>query len=300
MAVVLVTGAGGPAGVAVIQALQAAGHRTVGVDVSPDAAGIRLADEGTVIPQAGNPYLHTAITTIIDRYDVSTLISTIPAEMSALDKLDIPHWFPSLSARSLCTDKWLFYQALLAADIPTPCSSSCVDNSVPGPWILKPRSGSGSKGIRTTGSSWTIGALWNTGDILQTQIAGREFTADCLVARDGTVVACVPRWRIATRGGISTIGETFESDDVTAMCSRVLQTIRLTGVANVQGFVNRDGVTIIECNPRFSGGLPLTVESGANIPAEYVRMIHDSDYMPTIVYRSGVKMSRYFSAVYEN
>jgi len=52
---VLVTGAGGPAGVSVIQALRALGHATVGADASADAVGIRLADAGGVLARAKTP-----------------------------------------------------------------------------------------------------------------------------------------------------------------------------------------------------------------------------------------------------
>nr|MDA8340831.1 hypothetical protein [Actinomycetota bacterium] len=41
---VLVTGAGGPAGISVIRALRPLGHRIVAADGSPHAAGLRLAD----------------------------------------------------------------------------------------------------------------------------------------------------------------------------------------------------------------------------------------------------------------
>ena len=44
------------------------------------------------------------------------------------------------------------------------------------------------------------------------------------------------------------------------------------GAANLQGFVTDDGdVAVIEVNPRFSGGLPLSLAAGADLVGEFVR-----------------------------
>jgi carbamoyl-phosphate synthase large subunit len=136
---------------------------------------------------------------------------------------------------------------------------------------------------------------------VQTQLTGREFTLDALVDRSGTVVAAVPRWRLETKAGISTKGETFEDDEVVNVCSLVLKTVDLIGPANVQGFVAEDGAVVVhEVNPRFSGGLPLTVYSGADVVGEYLRAILGLPMRPErLVARPGVRMMRHFTEVFE-
>ncbi|HWD71366.1 MAG TPA: hypothetical protein VG779_02460 [Actinomycetota bacterium] len=52
---IIVTGAGGPAGVAVIRALDRHDGRVVGVDADGLAAGLRLADERAVVPREEDP-----------------------------------------------------------------------------------------------------------------------------------------------------------------------------------------------------------------------------------------------------
>ena len=110
--VVIVTGSGGPAGVSVIRELQRLGHRTIGVDASPDAVGIHLADHGATIPLATDASLSDALNRVADDYGATTLISTVPDEMMTLRRLEMPHWFPSVDALIACTDKWAFYQAM--------------------------------------------------------------------------------------------------------------------------------------------------------------------------------------------
>ena len=109
---------------------------------------------------------------------------------------------------------------------------------------------------------------------MQSQIKGREFTCDVLMDASGAIAGGVARWRLETKAGISTKGETFDNADVLHLSGQVLKAVELIGPANVQGFVTEDGgVAIHEVNPRFSGGLPLSLAAGADLVEEYLRAI---------------------------
>jgi carbamoyl-phosphate synthase large subunit len=136
--------------------------------------------------------------------------------------------------------------------------------------------------------------------IVQSRINGREFTADVLVDHDGTVASCVPRWRLATKAGISTKGETFESPSVADVVARTVTATAVTGPLNLQGFVHRDGPVVMEVNPRFSGGLPLSIAAGADLVGEAVRgALGQPLRAERVQYRPGVRMIRYFDEVFE-
>jgi len=163
---VLVTGAGGPAGVSVIQALRALGHATVGADASADAVGIRLADAGGVLPRAEDADYASALCTLAAEHGVTSLIPTVAEELVALHDCSgvlsaagIAYWLPSPRAVVSCTDKWLFHQAATAAGTAYPRRRSD-DEGVTGPWVIKPRHGRGSRDIyfsmtRTRSPSWS-------------------------------------------------------------------------------------------------------------------------------------------------
>ena len=75
----------------------------------------------------------------------------------------------------------------------------------------------------------------------------------------------MPRWRVETKAGISTKGMTFVDNAVVSIAARALRAVGLCGAANLQGFVGDDGnVSVIEINPRFSGGLSLSLAAGAD------------------------------------
>ncbi|HET9516494.1 MAG TPA: ATP-grasp domain-containing protein [Actinoplanes sp.] len=270
---VAVTGAGEPAGVAVIRALQAGGEHVLALDTNPDAVGLRLAGRSAVLPPADQPGYADALLAVLDEHRPAALICTVCEEYAVLTplagrlaELGTKAWLPDPVAVEVCLDKARFAAALQAAGVDHAATA-------------------------------------------QTRPGGREFTADALVARDGTLLTCVPRWRDETRGGSSVRGTTFDSTAVTLAVAAALRAVGLTGPASVRGFVTDAArlddpdaavtVTVVEVNPRFSGGLPLTLAAGADVVGTYLAGILDPDAdLPRLTYRPQVRMARHFAEVY--
>jgi carbamoyl-phosphate synthase large subunit len=210
---------------------------------------------------------------------------------------------PDRGTVEACIDKWAFATAMAAAGLPGPATNLGSAEGIPGPWVIKPRFGRGSRDVHLVTTATRLrGLLSSVRDrLVETQLTGREFTADALVNASGAVVSVAPRWRLETKAGISTKGETFDDPEVINTCSLVLKAVGLVGPANVQGFVAEDGdVVVHEVNPRFSGGLPLTLHAGADVVGEYLRMILGLAERPDrLVARPGVRMMRHFTEVFE-
>jgi carbamoyl-phosphate synthase large subunit len=212
-------------------------------------------------------------------------------------------WLPPAAAVALCLDKWKFARVLTDAGIATPATGLGGAAGIPGPWIVKPRFGRGSRDVYPVEDpaelTW---ACRRTPDpIVQTAIAGQEFTADVLVDRDGRTVGCVPRWRLETKAGISTKGETFDDAAVSTAVARTVDTVGLHGSLNLQGFVDGTTTTVVEVNPRFSGGLPLSLAAGADLVGEYLRgMLGAPIRIERLEARAGVRMTRYFAECFES
>lgn len=307
---VLVTGAGGPAGVSVIRALRSAGHRVVAVDADPMAVGLRLAQAGAVVPRCDAEEFIDRVCSIGSEYGAQALISTIAEEMTRLGdarlqlaEAGMATWLPSPDAVTNCIDKWQFAKVMKRAKLPVPATGLGNANGVPEPWIVKPRFGRGSRDVVPADSAprlwWALDVVPDP--IVQTRCEGREFTVDALVDPGGVLVAAVPRWRLETKAGISTKGVTFTHRGVTDAVRDVLAALDLRGPVNVQGFVQPDdAVTIIEVNPRFSGGLPLSIAAGADLVGQYLNGILGLPVRADrLTYRTGVRMLRYFEEVIE-
>ncbi|MCP3988333.1 MAG: ATP-grasp domain-containing protein [Actinomycetia bacterium] len=307
---VLVTGAGGPAGIAVIRALAMAGMPTVGVDADAGAVGLRLAEDQAVIPRADAEGYGPSLVEVARTKGATALICTVAEEMAAvgvaaeaLAEAGVAVWLPTNDSVKACIDKWEFAQRADRADITIPATGLGKADGIPGPWIVKPRFGRGSRDILQVDDldelNWALGRVPNP--IVQTRVCGSEFTVDALVDRDGVLRSAVPRYRVETRGGISTRGVTFRNPDVEDGVERLLGCVGLRGVANAQGFVTPDGeVVFIEINPRFSGGLPLSLAAGADLVGQYLRLIRGLPVEPNrLSFRAGVTMMRHFVEVFE-
>jgi carbamoyl-phosphate synthase large subunit len=307
---VLVTGAGGPAGVAVIRALRRAGHRVVACDADAYAVGFRLADEFARVPRADDPAFAESVIKAVARSGAVALISTVAEELAplhaaaaAITEAGAATWLPGPWTVEHCVDKWLFYELMTQHGVPVPATERYSERGVPGPWIVKPRFGRGSRDVydAVNVTDLTYALSHAPEPLVQTKITGREFTVDTLSGPAGRLYGAVPRWRVETKAGISTKGITFDDPELTSLVAELLGVLRLEGPACVQGFRTDEGqLVFIEVNPRFSGGLPLSLAAGADLVGQYLARILGGAVQPErLHYRSGVTMLRYFDEVFE-
>lgn len=305
---VIVTGAGGAAGVAVVRAL-AGRCPVVAADCDPLAVGLHLADDHGVLPRADCPDFAAHLAKLAARTGATALVCTVAEEVPALHEgagllaeAGLRTWLPSAESVLTCSDKWRFARACADAGIPAPVTALGTVRGVPGPWIVKPRSGRGSRDVYAVDTpdeaAWALARVPDP--IVQTRLTGAEFTVDALVGPDGRLAGAVPRWRLATKGGISTTGRTFDHPGLVDGVARLLAAVGLVGPANVQGFVSETGeISFMEVNPRFSGGLPLSLAAGADLVGEYLRVLDGLPLRPErLRARPGVTMLRHFEEVY--
>ena len=310
MSNVLVTGAGGAAGVAVIRALRASGGmRVVAADSDPHAAGLELANNAVVLPNATSQRFVPMLLQTCRHFSVDAIVCTVAEEMpfigdasEALQTSGTSVWLPPGPAVSICNDKQRFAALLRNNGVATPATCTGIDTLVPGPWIIKPRNGRGSRDVFAAETIDDVTyALRRVPDpIIQTRIDGREFTVDVLVERGGEIAALSPRWRLATKGGISTSGVTFQHPAVTQLVHDTMRTLSYEGIACLQGFLDDSGAaTCIEVNPRFGGGVSLSIAAGADFATEFVRATLGSRVRSNRLQATvGVRMSRYFDEVF--
>lgn len=295
---------------AVIRALRAAGHHVIGADADRLAVGLRLAHEAVVLPSGNDAGFADAVCDAAEAHGAGALVSTVAEELVALADAEddlracgLATWLPDPAAVDACIDKWRFAQVLADRGLSAPVTGLGTAEGVPGPWIVKPRRGRGSRGVHTVDRpdelTWVLPRVEEP--IVQTRLDGREFTIDCLVDRDGALAGAVPRWRLETRSGVSTKGRTFTDEVLCKEAGGILAAVGLTGPANVQGFVAVDGTpTFVEVNPRFSGGLPLALASGADLVGEYLRGVVGESLRPDrLAFRPGLTMVRHYEEIFE-
>ncbi|WP_314425952.1 ATP-grasp domain-containing protein [uncultured Microbacterium sp.] len=277
---VLVTGAGGPAGVSVIRSLLRRSDLEVfAADMDGWASGIYLVPptHRRLVPPGLDADFVPAIARMVadDRLDL--VISTVDVELAALsgrrDEL-APAVLaaPSQDTLSVALDKLLLAERCAATGL-TPLTVLAGPDAHAVDWefpvFAKPRQGAGSRGVRLVPDRAALEALpQDEGLIVQDFLPGEEYSVDVIADAAGSVVAAVPRTRARVDSGVAIAGRTVHDEELESAAASIAQAIGLVGVANVQLRRDRAGrAVLLEVNPRFPGALPLTIAAGVDIPS---------------------------------
>ena len=276
---VLVTGAGGAAGVAVIRSLASrADVEVYAADMDGWAAGLYLVPperRRLVEPGASTDFV-PGVAALVRQDGIDVVFSTVDVELEPLasrrpELAPAVLAAPSLSTIRACLDKLELARACAdTARIPETrvldASGKAVDWLFP--VIIKPRRGAGSRGVRLVATREELIAMPDDDSIIiQANLPGEEYSVD-VIATGGVLVAAVPRTRARVDSGVAIAGRTVRDPELERQASLVAAAIGLDGVANVQ--LRRDAAgepSLLEVNPRFPGALPLTIAAGVDLPS---------------------------------
>jgi carbamoyl-phosphate synthase large subunit len=277
---VLVTGVGGPAGVAVLRSLLR--RRDVDVyagDMDGWASGLYLvpAERRRILEPGLSPTFVDGVRQLCADDKVDVVISTVDVELPPLaarrdDLAGAVLAAPSISTLEVTLDKWELARRctpLLRVPVTRLLNADGVSLKWTFPVIVKPRRGAGSRGVRLVPDRATLEAIEpDEALIIQEHLPGDEYSVDVLASADGTVVAAVPRTRTRVDSGVSIAGQTVHDEGLESTAAAVARAIGLRGVANVQLRRDSEGVpALLEVNPRFPGALPLTIAAGVDMPS---------------------------------
>lgn len=278
---VLVTGAGGPSGIAVMRSIESPSVTVLAGDIDPYAAGLYLVpqEQRSILPRGDDPAFTERIFELCERESVDALVPTVDTELLPLarererfEQAGVRLVLASEATLAVCLDKWAL-DARCREHVRTPrcwLVDGSFDPSEPElPAIVKPRSGSGSRGIALLRTREQLAALERDGTLLiQEHLPGPEFSLDVLARGDGEVLAVVPRERLKVDSGIAITGRTKRDPELERFGADVARLIGLTTVANVQAKEAADGsFALLEVNPRFPGTMPLTIAAGVDMPS---------------------------------
>lgn len=294
----LVTGVGGPAGVAVLRSLlRRTDVEVYAGDMDGWASGLYLvpAERRRILEPGLSPTFVDGIRQLCldDKLDV--VISTVDVELPALavsrdDLGGAVLAAPSLATLEVTLDKWELARRctpLLRVPVTRLLDADGVSLKWTFPVIVKPRRGAGSRGVRLVPDRAALEAIpLDESLIIQEHLPGDEYSVDVLAAGDGTVVAAVPRTRTRVDSGVSIAGRTVHDDGLESTAAAVARAVGLRGVANVQLRRDSDGVpALLEVNPRFPGALPLTIAAGVDMPSLVLDLALGRDIPKSIAFK---------------
>ncbi len=277
---VLVTGAGGPAAIAFLRAVGDGSADLFAADIDPYAAGLYLVPEArrVLLPRGDDSGFAGGLLAVCADERIDLVVPTVDVELLPIARvrrrLEVAGTravLASIETLVVSLDKWRLVSVCRDA-VAVPATTLMDGRSnVPfePPFVVKPRVGSGSRGVRLVEDPAELASLPGDGSMIaQAYLPGEEYSLDVLARSDGHVVTVVPRVRLKVDSGVSVAGRTVHDPELETFGMRVAARINLTTVANVQ--CRRDAYgrpVLLEVNPRFSGAMPLTVASGVNMPA---------------------------------
>jgi carbamoyl-phosphate synthase large subunit len=111
----------------------------------------------------------------------------------------------------------------------------------------------------------------------------------------------VPRLRLEVRGGEVSKGRTVKDRAIMAVGRRVVESFGgCIGVITIQCIRTPDGrIRVIEINPRFGGGNPLSIRAGADFPYWILRALCGRESVIRLDgFRDRLDMLRYDESVF--
>lgn len=284
---ILVTGAGGPSAISVIEALMRDGFELHAADMSGYAAGLYLVPPANrhLLEPAVSPTFGPTTAELCRRHRIDVLIPTVDAELLTLARLR-----PTIEAAGTrvlvasplalerCLDKYRLAH-LVSPIVPTPHTVLLDEWLDPAaltyPVIVKPRTGSGGRDVQKIDDAATLSRMpRDRAYMVQSYLPGTEYSVDVLCTQLGRGIAAVPRARLKVDSGIAVTSTTVHDEELEDLALRIVSLVGLNGVANLQFRRDRQGrPNLIEINARFPGTMPLTVAAGVNMPVYAVRDI---------------------------
>ncbi len=256
------------------------GGRVFATDISPTAAALQAADEGLVVPRCSDPAYLPRLLELVATHDIALLVPLTDVDLQQLAdaRQDLADrgctvMIGDSEGIRTCRDKHCFARAVEAAGLPVGRSVDLQTfRRAPFyPCFAKPLDGSGSIGagvIVDENSLTRHVAKFGEQLVIQDVLDGGEYTIDVYRTRDGEFKAIVPRQRLVVRGGEVEQGLTVNDPALIEATRQLVSHFDgLWGAMCCQCRRGAEGpIYFFELNPRFGGGVPLSIRAGADLP----------------------------------
>ena len=252
-----------------------------------------------------DPQLDTHLSEVIREKQIRMILPFVDPAIEVASRLKELHSevFIPCSDIELCRvmfDKVQSDQWFAEHGIPVPVSYGIKDE-MRFPVILKPRTGSASKGIRVVNDRKEYEEVPDKENyLIQDYISdNEEYTVDCYVAQDGEALAIVPRIRLEVAGGEVTSTRILRDETLITLSRNILSSGRFRGPITIQYIRDcRTGATyVMEINPRLGGGVIAALAAGADMPSFLLAECFGEHPQPIEDWKENTLMTRYFKEV---
>lgn len=291
MKTALVTAIGSFSADIVIKNLKKNGIRVIGCDIYPQEW---IADSSNVssfyqVPYATEEKGYTDhILDICRKEKAETLMVLTDAEVdvwnrhrSKLEESGVTLCLSTEKTIEICRDKRKLYHFLkengLGNPIPTMNLWEADPETLTYPAVVKPYNGRSSQGLHYIHSigemKGFLGCSKSEAFVVQPFFKGTIITADIVrQAETGQSAVICRKELLRTPNGAGTSVLVFSNPLLEAMCKEIADGLQINGCVNFEFIETEDGsFHMLECNPRFSGGVEFSCMAGYDCITNHLR-----------------------------
>ena len=294
------------------------GGQVIAIDMSDLSSAFHSADRAFSVPPCSSLDFVASVLRLAREHSIGLIIPTIDPELpvysrhrNEFSKQGITVLISQPETVGITSDKVSTQRWLQEHGFPTVRQSFFEEvlgepQNWEFPLIVKPRAGSASRGVSRVDTPEQLVFLASQSDekdlIVQAPAPGWEYTVDVLVNRSGHCVCAVPRKRLEVRAGEVSKGMTVRHPMVEGLAKNIAEALPGSyGPMNIQIFHDADSGTlnVVEINPRFGGGYPLTEAAGGL----YIRWVLEEllgldSTLDSDLWTDGLVMLRYDDGIF--
>lgn len=284
-------------------------------DCSEYSPALYDADDYFIVPDVSNKNYINELIEICEKNKINGIVSLNDLELPILAKnkskfsdkgIEVIVSEPEVI--DICYDKYKTFMFLKENGFSTPKTfvslEIALDDIEKGalefPLLIKPRKGSASIDIKKT---YNMKELQNEFDnrkdiIIQEFIKDDEYGVDVFNNSELIPVAIFAKKKIKMRAGETDKAISVYDENMVEVISDMAKKLGFYGPADIDLFKRDNEYIIMEVNPRFGGGYPLSHTLGANFPDKIISLINNGKLEPKYYrYPDNVLMMKQYEIV---
>ena len=239
--------------------------------------GFLSCDKAFLLPDISDDDYLPAVLELCEREKIHAILSFSDPDVYRLSHaadefaaIGVTPLLPSMRAAEICFDKVQTFRFLREHGIATPETVLTLDEAerLELPLYVKPRRGSGSRStfLARTRDELKVFFSYEDDMIVQEAVMGEEIDIELCGALDGRPVG-ISIWRkLRSRMGETERAETFRDPGLIEFGLELGALLRVRGPMDLDVIRTGDDLHVLEFNPRFGGGYPVSHLAGADFP----------------------------------
>ena len=276
--------------------------KIVGTSNSEWTEGFNACDVSVVMPDIASASYAESMLDLCDEYKISGILSFYDPDINVLSNYieefrarGVTPILPSREVNEICFDKYKTFLFLKSSGFATPetfleqekALRAIETGTLAFPVIVKPRYGFASINVFKARNPFELEVFFHADDnmIIQEMIHEEGYDFDLCCDLRGRVLSVVPWRKICSRAGETDQSETCDMPEILSEGARLGQELGRrghVGPLDADVFLRDGEVVILEMNPRFGGGYPVSQLAGADFPGLIMEMIQGKAPEPRI------------------